>query len=185
MARIYYLVGPPAAGKRTVGLELARLTGAALVDNHLVNDPVFTAIGADGVSPLPRVAFELAARVRVIVLEAVRLAPGTTSHVFTNYLTDTPGDAAFVATLRGLAAQRSAGFVPVWLRCDTERLVERVALPDRLSRNKLRDPAQLLHLLEATRPLLPPPDALVVDTTRMPPAGTARAILAWAEQSGI
>ncbi|PTA69041.1 hypothetical protein [Deinococcus arcticus] len=82
MSHLYYLVGPPGAGKRTVGLALSARTGAALLDNHLFNDPIFRAYGADGVSPLPDELFELAEVVRQAGLAALRLAPRHLSYGF-------------------------------------------------------------------------------------------------------
>ncbi|MEQ4204019.1 hypothetical protein [Actinopolymorpha sp. B9G3] len=61
MLTITYLVGPPASGKLTIGLELSAMTGAALIDNHLINDPIFLAYGADGRTPLPEWIWDLTA----------------------------------------------------------------------------------------------------------------------------
>lgn len=94
MAFILQLVGPPASGKRTIGALVAERTGAALVDNHLINDPVFTALGVNGLGSLHPQALPMAARVREIVHEAVPAAPPATSHIFTGWLVDTPEDAA-------------------------------------------------------------------------------------------
>lgn len=75
MSHLYYLVGPPGCGKRTVGQALSRLTGAALLDNHLANDPVFTAFGLDGVRPVPDHAWPFVARIRAVLHEAALAAP--------------------------------------------------------------------------------------------------------------
>jgi hypothetical protein len=50
---IIYLIGIPAVGKYTVAREIGRMTGAKVVDNHLINTPVFSVIGYDGTSTFP------------------------------------------------------------------------------------------------------------------------------------
>jgi len=55
---LIHLTGPPATGKRTVGLAIVDEAGrrghhVVLVDNHLTARPILTVIGADGVRLLP------------------------------------------------------------------------------------------------------------------------------------
>jgi MoxR-like ATPase len=45
---IIYLIGIPAVGKYTVARAIGRLTGAKVVDNQLINLPVFSVLGYDG-----------------------------------------------------------------------------------------------------------------------------------------
>ncbi|GMA16786.1 hypothetical protein E5F05_16655 [Deinococcus metallilatus] len=177
---VYYLVGPPGSGKRTIGKQLARLTGAALLDNHLSNDPVFTAFGLDGQKPVPAQVWTLVKRVRAVVLEAALAAPRDVSHIFTNYLTNEEREWQFVQSLRGLASARGAAFVPVWLSCHTDELARRMTLPERAERLKLRDPEQLRELLEKAGNLPPPPDAIRIDTSTLAPADAALLIAAHA-----
>ncbi|WP_221088327.1 AAA family ATPase [Deinococcus aquaedulcis] len=180
MSHLYYLVGPPGAGKRTVGLALARRTGAALLDNHLFNDPIFRAYGADGVSPLPDELFDLAETVRQAGLAALRLAPRHLSHILTNHLSGSERGQEVVAELRTLAAERGAAFVPVWLACPQPELEARMGRPERTERLKLRDPGLLRALLERGGTLPPPPDALVLNTAELAPDEAAEQIAAFA-----
>lgn len=178
MVFIVQLVGPPASGKRTIGALIAERTGAALIDNHLINDPVFTAIGANGFGALPARAFGLAKEVQAIVHEAVLAAPAGVSHIFTKFWVDEPGDAAQESQMRALADRRGVPFLPVWLRCEENELRRRVGLHDRAARNKLRDPAVLAQLL--AEPLLPAPaDALELDTTSATAWESADRIVEW------
>ncbi|WP_446665779.1 AAA family ATPase [Flexivirga sp. B27] len=178
MTFIVQLVGPPASGKRTIGALLAERTGAALIDNHLVNDPVFTAIGADGFGQLPKSAFVLAKRVAEVVHEAVLAAPAELGHIFTKFWVDEPGDAAQEVQMRALAQRRGVPFYPVWLTCDADELCRRVVLPERRTRNKMRDPDALADLIRM--PVLPTPDdALQLDTTQLDADEAAAEILAW------
>ncbi|TWP33594.1 hypothetical protein FGL98_20805 [Leekyejoonella antrihumi] len=162
---------------------MADASGAVLIDNHLINDPVFTAIGANGRDPLPGLAFKLAGRIGEIVREAVLCAPNDLDHIFTNWLSDTERDAELYRQIRDLAQARDARFVPVWLTCQRIELTRRVALSDRQERNKLRDPATLIEALDRNATLPPPTDALLLDTTDTSPTESARRILTFAGQN--
>jgi shikimate kinase len=181
MPFILQLVGPPASGKRTIGVLVAERTGAALIDNHLVNDPVFTALGANGFGTLPPIAFDLARRVQTVVHDAVLAAPDGMSHIFTKFWVDEPGDIAQEVRMRALATRRGVRFHPVWLRCNDDELHRRVELPERAARNKLRDASALQPLL-TKRPLPTPNDALVLDTTRLRPEDAADRIVRWIDE---
>lgn len=176
MPSIVYLVGPPASGKRTIGEALSTLTGAALVDNHLINDPIFRPYGADGITPLPGWLWDLVQQVRDATLTAARQAMPHVSHIFTNYLADKASEAEAVTELRDLAAHRSAQFLPVWLTCPPDELLRRVTLPDRERWHKMRDPEALQRLIEDKGMLAPPADALVLDTSTLGPDEAARKI---------
>ena len=180
---VFHLVGPPASGKRTIGLALSRLTGAVLLDNHLFNDAVFKPYGADGLRPVPDEIHALAAQVRKLGLEAAQLAPPDVSQIFTSYLTNRPSGPAALSWVRGLAAARSARYVPVWLECSMGELERRIALPERLERAKMRDPVQLRELMEKVGNLPPPPDALVMDTASLEPVEAAQQIATFALHS--
>ncbi|ADV67493.1 hypothetical protein [Deinococcus maricopensis] len=183
MRCLYYLVGWPGSGKRTIGVELARRTGARLIDNHLMNDPVFQAIGADGVRPVPDGAWPLVARVADVVFDAIRtVAPPDLSYVFTNVLVDADEDRAHFARVEALARARQSRFVPVWLMCSTDALLARVGNEDRAARLKLRDPEALAALM-ARHALLPPePGALELDTCTLEVESAVERILAHAQQ---
>lgn len=178
MGHLFHLVGPPASGKRTIGLKLSALTGAVLLDNHLFNDAVFRPYGADGLRPIPEEIHALAAQVRTLGLEAARLAPRDVSQIFTSHLTNRPSGAAALKLVRDLAAARNAQYVPVWLECSLNELERRLPLPERLERAKLRDPVILRATLEASGTLPAPPDALQIETTALAPADAALLIAA-------
>jgi predicted kinase len=42
---IVYLIGYAGTGKYTIAREIAGLTGAVIVDNQLINNPVFSVVG--------------------------------------------------------------------------------------------------------------------------------------------
>ena len=180
MSHLYYLVGPPGSGKRTVGKALSALTGAALLDNHLANDPVFYAAEVSGNGPVRDEVWELCFQIRRALRAATLLAPPNLAHIFTNYLTAEEREWRNVERLRELTARREVPFVPVWLTCPLSELEGRMTLPERAERLKLRDPAALRDLMDKAGNLPPPPDALVLDTSTLEPAVAARRIAAFA-----
>jgi len=111
------------------------------------------------------------------VHEAAELAPASYSHVFTNWLPDEPENRVLVERLRRLAQRRGARFVPAWLTAEADELAARVVRPERTQRAKLMDP-EVLRTLLPIRELPAPPDAVVVDTTRLRPDEVADRILA-------
>ncbi|TSA83907.1 hypothetical protein FNU79_11530 [Deinococcus detaillensis] len=165
-----------------MGLVLAELTGAVLLDNHLFNDAVFRPYGADGLRPIPDEIHALAAQVRKLGLEAACLAPPDVSHIFTSYLTTRPSGPAAIQARRDLVAVRSAIYVPVWLECNLSELERRMTLPERLERAKMRDVAMLRATLSSADLLPPPPDALVLYTSAFQPAESARQIVEFAHR---
>lgn len=176
MSHLYYLVGPPGSGKRTVGNHLARLTGAALLDNHLTNDPVFLAAGVSSNGAVSAEVWELCFQGRKAVRAAMLHAPPTLAHIVTNHLTAEEREWRNVERLRELAARRGVPFVPVWLTCGPGELARRMLLPERAERLKLRDPQELRRLLREAGTLPPPPDALLLDTAALLPEEAARRI---------
>lgn len=129
------LIGFAGTGKYTVGRLLAERTGARLVHNHLINNPVFTVVGADGVRPLPAPVWDKVGAIRRLVYEAIReLAPPGLSFIFTLELRERdPAAHRAFRDLEELAAARRALLVPVRLLCEVEELCRRVADPARVA----------------------------------------------------
>lgn len=71
---IIYLIGVPAVGKYTVAKEIGRMAGAKVVDNQLINLPVFSVVGYDGTDafPFPKEAWAQIEKIRRAVLTVVR-----------------------------------------------------------------------------------------------------------------
>lgn len=180
---LIHLVGPPAAGKRTVGVavvEEAARRGhhAVLVDNHLTARPIFTVVGTDGVRTLPKEVWPHVHDVRRAVLAAIEeLSPPDWSFVFTNYLLEgEPTSIECVARMSALAEARTSAYLPVLLACDLDELLRRVPNADRHVHQKWIDPDGVRADLERRRPLVPA-GSITVDTTNRPPAESAAIIL--------
>lgn len=144
---ILYLIGLPAVGKHTVAMAIAAMTGARVVDNQLINVPVFTAVGFDGTDafPFPKGAWGKIERIREAVLDTIRedCAPED-SFVFTNVLgADDPPSVALFETIEHLALDRDWTFVPVWLEASEAAMRERIDTPQRRERRKTIDASGL------------------------------------------
>src|SRR5687768_4686183 len=88
---IIHLIGPPGTGKYTIAKEMARLADIRLVDNHLVNNPIFTVVREEG-KPLPAGIWDTIAKVWTVMADAmVNMSPPHFSFILTNSLFE--GDA--------------------------------------------------------------------------------------------
>jgi hypothetical protein len=179
---IIYLIGIPAVGKYTVGEEISQMTGAKLVDNQLINTPVFSVIGYGGTDafPFPKGASAHIEKIHRAVLAVIRdYCPPDASFVFTNVLdAKAPADKAWFRRVERLAKQRKADFFPVWLTCGEKVLRERKNTPERKARLKDIDLTNISRYLEEFEILrVPHPNALTLDTSFSKPGETAIRIL--------
>jgi hypothetical protein len=179
---IIYLIGIPAVGKYTVAKEIGRMTGAKVVDNQLINFPVFSVVGYDGTAtcPFPQGAWTHIEKIRRAVLATIReFCPPDDSFVLTNVLdARAPGDKALFRRIERLAQQRNAGFFPVWLTCEAEMLRQRKNTPERCGRRKDSDLTTIAWWLQDFEVLrVPHPNALTLDTPRCGAGQTAQCIL--------
>ena len=84
---IVALIGFAGTGKYTIGRELCERTGARLIHNHLINNPIFSVVNADGVTPLPAGVWDRVKEIREVVYQAIReLSPAEMSFVITTEL---------------------------------------------------------------------------------------------------
>jgi hypothetical protein len=182
---IIVLTGFAGTGKYTIGRELCALTGVTLIDNHLINNPVFKVVNPDGITPLPAGVWDKVKAVRAIVYEAIReLSPPELSFVFTIELFESsPGDQRAFVDLEELAASRGSLFVPVRLLCDVEELCRRVVHPSRLQMVKsvstelARRKSAQETVLDSTHP-----HVLTIDVTEKTPTDAAAIILQHIEE---
>ncbi len=177
---IIVLIGFAGTGKYTIGRELCELTGAKLIDNHLINNPIFKVVNADGIRPLPAGIWDKVKTVRTTVYEAIReLSPADLSFIFTIELfEDSPGDQRAFVDLEELAASRGSLFVPVRLLCETEELCRRVVDPARAAMLKSISP-ELARKRVAEESVLNSghPHTLTLDVTQSSPHESAGVIL--------
>ena len=177
---IIVLIGFAGTGKYTIGRELATRTGAKLIDNHLINNSLFTAINADGITPLPAEIWPKIRQIRQIVYETIReLSPPRLSFIFTVQLIDEdPLDHAAFRDLLGLAEGRGSLFVPVRLLCEVDELCRRVVSPSRAAMLKQISP-EVTRKTVSARSLLTPahPNLRTIDVTHRSVPESAMKIL--------
>jgi predicted kinase len=178
---IIYLIGIPAVGKYTVAKEIARLTGAKVVDNQLINTPIFSVVGYDGTDAFkfPKVAWKQIEKIPRAVLAVIRDCPAEDSFVFTNVLdANEPGDKEWYQRVERVAKQRRADFFPVWLTCDEKTIRKRKGTPDRKARLKDTDLSNISRWTDEFEVLkIDHPNGLTLDTSSDAAAETARKIL--------
>lgn len=183
---IIYLIGLPAVGKHTIAKALAVLTGARVVDNQLINMPVFSVVGFDGTDafPFPAGAWGKIERIREAVLDTIRQdCDRDASFVFTNVLgADDPESTALFETIEQLARDRGAEFVPVWLEANEATMRERIGTAERRERFKTTDVGSVERWRSSFRLLeVDHPHGLRLDTSDLLPEQAAGAILAHIE----
>jgi predicted kinase len=181
---LVYLLGYPGVGKYTIACEIAKLNGAVVLDNQVINHPIFAVLKWDAVSDVPPGTFDYAETIRGAVLAALEeIAPPHLSYVLTNVLDDSDGTRALYARIRGIAARRGAVFLPVLLTCDREEQLRRVPGQDRVARLKIADPEKVDGFVRSTTLFVPEdPELLRLDTTELAPADAAAQILGRVEE---
>ncbi len=166
---IIVLIGFAGTGKYTIGRELCERTGAKLIDNHLINNPVFKVLDADGIKPLPPGVWDKVKTIRAIVYDSIReMSPPDLSFVFT------------IELIEGKpATARNGLFVPVRLLCDVDELCRRVANPGRIAMIKAISP-EAARQKSADHEVLKAghPNSRTIDVTHKSPSDSADVILA-------
>ena len=177
---IVALIGFAGTGKYTIGRELSERTGARLIDSHLINNPVFAVVNADGVTPLPPKVWDRVKEIRATVYRAIReLSPAEMSFVFTMELRESnPLDHLAFRDLAQLAAARHSRFVPIRLICGVEELCRRIGDPSRAAMLKEISPELARKKFAEDSVLnMPHPNQRTLDVTKRTASGSVDAIL--------
>ncbi|HCM83559.1 MAG TPA: hypothetical protein PKW15_04335 [Alphaproteobacteria bacterium] len=158
------LYGFPAAGKYTIAKEIAARTGARLIDNHLINNPIFQVMRTDGKSGFAEEVWDYVGKIRELVFDCIaQFANPEDSFIFTNVLveeTKNDGDRILLEKIHQMAITKQVIFIPVRLECKLETAQKRVNSPERKAKIKMTDPDALAeiyqnyHLLNVDYPYL-------------------------------
>jgi shikimate kinase len=169
--RLMFLNGPPAAGKLTIGRELAKLTGFRLFHNHLTVD-LAREVFYFGSEPFQRLVEDL--RLKVFTAAAQHGLPGL---IFTFVYGGAIDDRFVRRTMEEMeAAGARVCFVQV--TCPAEELLNRVEDESRRAYHKLASREKLAALLNSRDWLsaIPFVESFPIDTTRLTPVEAARDI---------
>ena len=181
---IIYLLGHEGVGKYTIGKELAALTGAKLVDNHSINNPIFSVIHTDGKNTLPSSVWHRVRQIRAAIFETIAtISPPEYSFIFTNASTGRPKDIVVYNQILEVATLRSSLFVVVRLTCDTEEITKRIVRDDRKARYKSTDALAAKYRNENEQVYNPPHEHVFnLDVSILSPEDTARAIVRFIDE---
>lgn len=176
-----HLIGYPGTGKYTIAQEIKRMADFRLVDNHLINNPVFTVARIDGKTALPPQVWENTGKIWRVVLDSIRdLSPPHFNFLFTNALFETdPDDHAWFEEIRDFVDARGGTYIPVRLEiADNDEHRKRIVAEGRDARFKATDPDGPERFRNRGAILsIDHPHCLTLDVTHLPPADAAAAIL--------
>lgn len=177
---ILYLFGFAGCGKLTIARAIQSRYDCILVDNHRINNVIFSLIDPDGKTKLPPRVWKNVALVRSAVLDTIRhLSKPRSSFIFTNELIQgDEGSERVFLDIAKLARSRKAFFLPVRLSISPEELSRRVISPGRAERFKEIDAEAALRKAreqEVFKPL--GCDYLDIDITDLTPEEVAQKIL--------
>lgn len=170
---IVFIYGPAAAGKLTVGRELARLTGLPLFHNHLVVDAV-GAVFPFGSEPFVRL------RERFWLEIFIEAARSDRSLIFT-FAPEATVDAGFPDRVRAAIEPFGGAVVFVALAVSPAEQERRIGDASRSEFGKLTSPDLLRALrdsFDASLAAMPAAD-LSIDTEACDPAAAAARIAAY------
>jgi hypothetical protein len=133
-----YLIGFAGCGKLTIAQAIQARCDCILVDNHLINNVIFSLIDPDGKTKLPDKVWEQVRRVRSAVLNTIRdLAKPGRIFIFTNELLEAEDlHRQIFLEIAELTRHRGALFLPVRLTIAPVELTRRVVSPGRAERFK-------------------------------------------------
>jgi len=179
---VIHLLGFPGAGKLTVAQEIVKQSEGSirLVDNHLINNPLFSLIRQDGKTKLDTRIWDNVAKIWDAVADTmIHIAPKEFSFVLTNALVE--GDAddrRHMENMKRVAQERGGKYVPVRLLVtDIDEHIRRITSASRSARMKETNPEAPPRY--ASREVLKTGDAreLTLDITRLGPEEAAGRIL--------
>lgn len=180
---IVYLLGFPGTGKYTIAKEICKQASYfKLVDNHLINNPIFSLIDHDGVTPLPERVWINAQSIRDAVLDTmIHISPLDFSFVMTNMLLDGDvRDHALYAQIEAMVNARGALLVPVRLACSVQEMERRIVQKNRIERLKKIDPdAPSRYVHTETILQVDHPNVLDLDVSNLSPSESAATILSY------
>lgn len=155
MTIIIYLIGRSGSGKYTIAKHIEKY-GFKVVDNHLINNPVFSLLDLDSVTPVPDSAWEAIGQIRTRVFDFMS-KEYKNNYVLTNELLEDEGDHQCFKQVQEMAERRGSLFVPIRLHLSQEENARRIQMPERTLRFKstrIDDAAYEKPLIQINHPNL-------------------------------
>lgn len=137
MTTVIYLIGKPGTGKYTIAKEIAK-AGYSICDNQHINNPIFSLLNYDGLTPIPEFAWDTIKHIRDGIFNFLSQETYN-NYVLTNCLYEIDGDHKLFNQVQQLASNRKSTFIPVKLLISEEENIMRIQQLDRLLRYKSID----------------------------------------------
>ncbi len=128
-----YLIARAGTGKYTIAKELEK-SGYKIVDNHLINNPIFSLL--DRVGAIPETAWNAIESIRNTVLNFIS-EDIISNYVLTNELYEDKYDRSIFNRVQAAAKMRNSIFIPVMLHISYDENTKRITNPERLKRYKI------------------------------------------------
>ena len=172
---VIYLVGLAGTGKYTIAKEIASQYEYKLVDNHLLNNPIFSLLPKGAALNPPEGTTDKIQRIREVVFEFIT-EDKHSNYVFTNQLLEKAYHHEIYENVLQLATKRNSIFIPVQLVISKAERAKRIVQADRVERFKITD------IKEAHRPKnaiqLKHKHLLTLDVTYLRPEEAVNKIMA-------
>jgi shikimate kinase len=149
---LIYLIGRPGTGKLSIARELSSVWDYLILDNHLINNPIFSLI-PPGVK-LSALVWRSIDRIRASVLDFIA-QQSEGNYVLTNVLYNTPSDRRIYAQVEETAHYRKSLLIPFVLDISPEERAKRIQSPDRKPLYKTTHPNSLDDTLSLLAPCHP------------------------------
>lgn len=175
MADLLILHGPPASGKLTTAKQVSALTGSAVFHNHLTLDvaKALLEFGAEGF-------WNLVDDIRIRAFET-HFEHGTSTVLFT-WCYEDPNDEELLNRIQAIATKHGGRILPVYLKCSTPSLEDRVANQERQAMNKLSSVDRLKSILSSKNyGAIPYENCLEIDSDSSSAESNARKIVEYFE----
>lgn len=172
-----YLIGRPGCGKYTCAKELATYD-FKVVDNHLINNPIFSLLNLDGKTPIPKDVWQLIDVIREAVLTFIK-QDRHSNYVLTNVLYETEEDHELYDQVRSAAEIRGSLFVPIIFHIELEEHHKRVSTPERRLRFKQTEISE--ECLNSFLIKISHPNLKQIDVTSLAAGEVAKQLYAWAQ----
>ncbi len=173
-----YLIGFAGTGKYTIAKEFSA-AGYKLVDNHLINNAIFSLLTLEAGTSIPEEAWEAIHKIRHAILEFVA-QDWHNNYVLTNELLEEEIDHTIYNQVQKTAENRGSIFVPIKLLLSDIEHQKRITNPQRKERFK-----ETYYPLERFKKgiiTIYHPNLMTLDVTDLTPKESAERILAFVDK---